>query len=216
MSRPVRHGERGFTLVETVIAMAILFGALVMMLSKVTADVNDTNRAKLLSAAVGLARGKMLDIEEELAHTGFQDTSEEMEGDFSDDGFPRYKWKAMVEKVKLPALQQLQEGGKDASGEEGGGVGSGLTGLMGQGGGNATAAAGAATLSSQFDMVSNVLEMAIRKVTLTVTWKVGNVEEKMVVVCYFTDPKAVDAAMSGINALTNNGQNQPQPPGGPR
>ena len=89
MTRPMRREdrERGFTLVETVIAMAILFGALVMMLSKVTADVNDTNRAKLLSAAVGLARGKMLDIEEELAQQGFQDTAETMEGDFSDEAF---------------------------------------------------------------------------------------------------------------------------------
>jgi general secretion pathway protein I len=197
----LRH-QRGFTLVEVMIALAILFGALVMMLSRVTADVQSTNRAKLLSAATELARGKMFDIEEELLFKGFQDTAEDMEGDFSDDGFPRYTWKAKVEKVELPALQQLQAGQVQGSakkeGEGEGGVGSGLTGLMGAGGGNATKAAGASALAGSFDMISKILEQAIRKVTLTVTWRAGKHEETLVVVCYFTDPKAVDQGLGGL------------------
>jgi type II secretory pathway pseudopilin PulG len=194
-----RVGEGGFTLVETVIAMAILFGALVMALDKIAANVHATNKAKLLSAAIGLARGKMLDLEEELLQKGFQETAESFEGDFSDEGFPAYAWKAKVEKVEMPALGQLQTAqGKSGEGES---PGSGLIGLAGAGGGNATQAAGAATISSQFEMIANVLKLGIRKVTLDVQWKVGRKEDKFTVVAYFTDPKAVDQAMAGINAF---------------
>jgi general secretion pathway protein I len=205
MSRSaMSRSQRGFTLVEVMIALAILFAALVMMLSRVTADTTATNRAKLLTAATGLARGKMLDLEEELAFKGFQDTEATMEGDFSDEGFPRYTWKAAIEKIELPPLQQLQQGqaaansSTNADGTETGAPGSGLTSLMGAGGGSATQAAGASALAGSFDMVSKILEGAIRKVTLTVSWKAGKIEETLVVVCYFTDPKAVDQKTSGL------------------
>ena len=81
MSQRRTTAQRGFTLVEVMIALAILFGALVMMLSRVTADVQATNRAKLLTAATGLARAKMMDLEEDLLFKGFQDTEETAEGD---------------------------------------------------------------------------------------------------------------------------------------
>ena len=61
-----------------------------------------------------------------------------------------------------------------------------------------TYAAGASAFSGQFELVSKVLEAAIRKVTLTVSWKIGSKTHELVVVCYFTDPKAVDTATSGI------------------
>jgi prepilin-type N-terminal cleavage/methylation domain-containing protein len=196
--------QAGFTLIEVVVAMAILFGALVIGLDRVTTDVNSTNQAKLLSAAIGLARSKMFDLEEELAQKGFQEMTEDDEGDFSAEGFPAYKWKAKIEKVKIPSIGQLQtaqgkQGEKGAgSGEE---VGSGLTGLMGAGGGNATAAAGASTIASQFELISGVLENSIRRVSLTVSWKVGRVHDEFTVTCYFTDPKAVDTALAPLNAL---------------
>lgn len=209
-----RPQERGFTLVETVIAMAILFGALVIALSRVTGDVNATNKAKLLSAGIGLARGKMYDLEEELAQKGFQEMSEEEEGDFSDEGFPAYHWKAKIEKVELPSLAQMQTAqGKAGEGEP---VGSGLTGLIGAGGGNATQAAGAATISSQFELISGVLENGIRRVTLEVTWKVGRLEDKIVVVAYFTDPKAVDQALAPLSGLNPDQGRNPPPPTPPR
>jgi general secretion pathway protein I len=198
--------QRGFTLVEVMIALAILFAALVMMLSRVTADTQATNRAKLMTAATGLARGKMLDLEEDLLFKGFQDTSEDEDGDFSDEGFPRFSWKAKIEKIELPPLQQLQQGqgaaaaSKNADGTSTGAPGSGLTSLMGTGagGGSASSAQGASALSGSFDMVSKILESAIRKVTLTVSWKAGNRDETLVIVCYFTDPKAVDQGLGGL------------------
>ena len=210
-----RRLQSGFTLIEVMISMAILFGALVMMLSRVTADVRATNRAKLLTAANGLARAKMLDLEEELLFKGFQETAAEMEGDFSDEGFPRYTWKATIEKVELPAMQQLQqaqakgatttagEGSMDLGADPSGGapmVGSNLAMMLG--------GVDPAMIGMFSEAIVKVLEDGIRKVTLTVSWKAGNENETLTVAAFYTDPKAVD---QGLGAIL---QNMPESGGG--
>lgn len=189
--------QRGFTLLEVMIALGILFGALVILVGSSNANVRASIRAKHLTIATGLAQAKMLQIEEELLHEGFQDTAETMEGDFRDEGHPRFSWKAVVEKVELPGVGQLGQAG--AGGDADGGKGSALqdriAGFLGVT--DATQAAGASILMSQFDVIKGVLESSIRKVTLTVKWKIGHDEEHLVVAAYFTDPKAVDQAVAG-------------------
>jgi general secretion pathway protein I len=177
-------------------ALALILGVLITIAAR---SVRAANRAKMLTVATELARGKMLDVEESLLKDGFQETAETMEGDFSDEGFDHITWHALIEKVELPEVDDLQSAADDATG-----AGSPLGEMLGagQGGGQgAEAAAGASMLMSQFGMVKGVLELAIRKVTLTVTWKVAGNEEKLEVVCYFTDPKAVDQALGGLPSL---------------
>jgi hypothetical protein len=50
-----------------------------------------------------------------------------------------------------------------------------------------------------FPMIRPVLEAAIRRVTLTVSWQIGNDTETLQVACFFTDPKAVDRATGGLS-----------------
>ena len=196
-----RGGEGGFTLLEVMIALGILLAGMVVLLDSSGRNVRASNRARALGLATNLARAKMLDIEEELLHTGFQDTAETMEGDFSDEGFPRFTWSALVEKVQLPGAGALQTAVGEAGtqgdpGQSGAGQAAGVAGILGTA--DPTAAAGFSMIMSQFELIRGVLEQAIRRVTLTVTWKVGNREEKLTVVCYFTDPKAVDTALGGL------------------
>jgi hypothetical protein len=73
--------------------------------------------------------------------------------------------------------------------------------LGGLGTGDASGAMGLSVIQSQFEMVKQVLEKSIRKVTLTVVWHVGKREDKLSVICYFTNPTAVDEAVQGISAL---------------
>jgi general secretion pathway protein I len=197
--------QRGFTLLEVMIALAILGAALVVLLRLGIADVQATARAKMLSIATGLARSKMYDIEEDLLQTGFQDTDAcplttmPCDGDFADDGQPKFTWKAVIEKVELPPVQKLTEGmdstsatttpdpaAKDPAADLG------LTGAAGT---------GAAMVQMYFPLVQPVLEQAIRKVTLTISWKVGKYEEKFDVICFFTDTKAIDQAAALTGAL---------------
>jgi general secretion pathway protein I len=180
------------------ISLAILFGALVICIRMSAANVRAAHKARQLTVATFLAKGKMLDIEETLRHDGFQDTSETIEGDFSDEGHPHFTWKAEIEKVELPALDTLaQAEGKEGEGGEEAPPSSGLESLLGSqagGLGGENASMGAAMIVSQFEMVKGVLENAIRKVTLPVEWPVGKERVSFQVVCYFTEPKAIDDA----------------------
>jgi general secretion pathway protein I len=190
-----RSSEAGFTLLEVIIALGILFAALVVLIRSTAADVQATSRAKALTVATGLARTKMLDLEEELLHKGFQEMAETLEGDFSDEGFAKFSWSATVEKVSLPSLGDLQNAQGKAGSE---GAESPVAGFLPGGSGGDTGGA-MAMIQPFFGMVSGVLENAIRKVTLSLSWKVGARAESMILVCYFTDPKAVDQATGGLN-----------------
>jgi general secretion pathway protein I len=203
-----RRGERGFTLVEVMIALAILGGALVVLLRGTAADIFSAQRAQMKSAAAELARAKMYDIEEDLLTRGFQETDQEEEGNFEDDGWPTIKWKSSIVKIELPDMQTLQgvqkqgQEGDQAGGAAGAGGGM-LGGLLGQGGmmggaggtdaaGSGQSSLGGALMGSYYQMISDVLKDAIRKATLTVSYPVGADTESFTVTCYFTDPSAVN------------------------
>ncbi|MFH0902634.1 MAG: prepilin-type N-terminal cleavage/methylation domain-containing protein [Pseudomonadota bacterium] len=195
-----RMATSGFTLLEVMLALAILLGGLVMLVTTTHDNIRATNRAKYLTVATNLARTRMLDIEEELLHNGFQETDETMEGDFSEEGYRKLDWSAVIEKVELPDPGKLQaafsdepnSGSGSSNGEDGSGAG--LASILGD---NQSSASGAALILSQFTVVKEILENAIRKVTLTIRWKMGRTEDSLTVVCYFTDPKAITQATGG-------------------
>ncbi len=203
-----RLGRRqgGFTLLEVMISLAILAIALVLLLEISTRHVRSAHEVKMMTIATELARGKMLDIEEDLLHEGFQEMAETLEGDFDEEGYPKLTWDALIEKVELPEAGEMaaeaQQPGAQGEGE------SPLMGFLPGGGGkpgDAMAAAGTGQVLALFPLFKPVLEQAIRKVTLTVKWKIGAQDEKMVVVCYFTDPKAVDSAFGALSGLSGGG-----------
>jgi general secretion pathway protein I len=190
---------RGFTLLEVMIALAILAGALTVLLSMSTADVRASHKAKLLTIATGLARSKMYDLEEELYKNGFADIAENANGDFSEEGQRSFAWEATIEKVELPQAGDVAAAGQkkktglpavpdpnDPSNQQQ---------LLGLAGGSATGALGASMVQLYFPLIAPVLENAIRKVTLTVRWHIGGDEESLKVICFFTDTKAIDAAL---------------------
>ena len=191
-------GQRGFTLMEVMIALAILAGGLALSLGATVNNIEQAQRAQALGVATNLARGKMYDLEEELIHDGFDEMDQTEDGDFSDEGWPDVTWEAKIEKIELPGLTTVQSA-EGAAEESGAGAAPGLSG----GGGAGTdpvSMFGAGVLASQFETISSVLEMSIRRVTLTVRWKVGRREEDMVVVAYFTNEQGITQALSGLPA----------------
>src|SRR5439155_13769204 len=58
--------QRGFTLLEMMIAVAILSSALTWIVVGVSRNIKAENHAKLMTVATFLAREKMVDIEDEL------------------------------------------------------------------------------------------------------------------------------------------------------
>ena len=66
----------GFTLLEIMVAVAILSATLVVLLQIVTNNIRATNHAKLTTAATFLARNKMSDIEDQILYEGFSTDTE--------------------------------------------------------------------------------------------------------------------------------------------
>jgi general secretion pathway protein I len=198
--RPRGTAQRGFTLIEVMLALSILAITLIGLISRTSANIRLTQEAGMLDVATELARSKMFDIEAELLHDGFPEMNEDDSGDFSDQGWPAIEWETTIEKIELPnltAMQSLQEGEGEGeaeaeAGEAGGGM---LGGLMGEAGGM-----GAGFIASQFELITQVLEVSIRKVTLTVRWTVGQERKEMVVATYFTDPVAMGKVIPGLGS----------------
>ena len=91
----MRTPRQGFTLLEVIIALAILGLSLMAIFQISTQAIYAHVYAKKLTVATLLARSKMVDLEQELFDKGFQLDDDEQAGDFSDDGWSSYKWRVV-------------------------------------------------------------------------------------------------------------------------
>ncbi|RKH05743.1 prepilin-type N-terminal cleavage/methylation domain-containing protein [Corallococcus sp. CA053C] len=200
----MRHpGNRrsGFTLLETMVAMAILSVALMAIFDLNAGAVSNHVYTKRLTVASLLARSKMTDLEQKLYDDGFDVDDDEQSGDFSDDGWPQFKWRARIIAPKtdgvtpdqlIGAIFNLPMGGGGDSGDPLGG----LAGLFGGGGGDKGTPPGGSTTSSpmgasamsmaqpMFTQMVDQLTKAVREVHLTVYWKEGTQVESVDVVTH--------------------------------
>ncbi|MBL9038279.1 MAG: prepilin-type N-terminal cleavage/methylation domain-containing protein [Archangium sp.] len=190
------RAPRAFTLLEVVVALAILAVSLVAILDINSQAVVSHVYAKKLTVATLLARSKMTDIEQELYDKPLNADDDEDSGDFSDEGFPSFKWRSKIIVPKtnglspdqlIGALLNIPMGGE---GEEGGGMLSGLLGSLGGGGANPSAQgpggglAGAlgpmaGLMQGQFTQMVDKLQKSVREVHLTVSWKEGKLTESI-------------------------------------
>ncbi|NBD08592.1 MULTISPECIES: prepilin-type N-terminal cleavage/methylation domain-containing protein [Corallococcus] len=201
----MRHPKQrplGFTLLETMVALAILSVALMAIFDLNSGAVANHVYTKRLTVASLLARSKMTDLEQKLYDDGFDADDDEQSGDFSDDGWPQFKWRARIIAPKtdgvtpdqlIGAIFNLPMGGGDSSDPMGG-----LAGLFGGGGssGKGSTPPGGTTTSSpmgasamsmaqpMFTQMVDQLTKSVREVHLTVYWKEGTQVESLDVVTH--------------------------------
>ncbi|MFP2900668.1 prepilin-type N-terminal cleavage/methylation domain-containing protein [Corallococcus sp. 4LFB] len=201
MRTPTRR-RAGFTLLETMVAMAILSVALMAIFDLNSGAVANHVYTKRLTVASLLARSKMTDLEQKLYDDGFEQDDDEQSGDFSDEGWPQFKWRARVIAPKtdgvtpdqlIGAIFNLPMGGGDSGDPLGG-----LAGLFGGGGGDSkggTPPGGTTTASPlgasamsmaqpMFTQMVDQLTKSVREVHLTVYWKEGTQVESVDVVTH--------------------------------
>jgi general secretion pathway protein I len=185
----------GFTLLEVMIAVAILSMTLITLLSIVTNNIRATHHAKLTTIGTFLARGKMIDVEDQILETGFSNSDESAEGTFKEQGHPEFRWDSMIERVELPpdaALKQrdeAQDKAKDSTSPM-----SLLSGFLG------------GMMSSFIEPIRLGLQEAVRRVTVHVTWdETGRANQTIEVVQYLADPSKLDAALTGGGAAAGAG-----------
>jgi general secretion pathway protein I len=221
--------QRGFTLMEVMVALALLGLGLVVLIKSAANNINAAEQSHMMGIATDLARGKMYDIEEKLLKEGFTDTDQSQTDlkPFDEEGWPNIFYSYKVEVVEMPDFDQLQamaQGKGSAAGSAYGSAGSGLgssfgsafgsdqlggfqnsalggmLGMFGGAKGGVTGAQGANLIQSQYSMFQQILKVSVRKVTLTVSWKVLGNDNSMKVVAFFTDAAAMDKVINGLGS----------------
>ena len=199
----------GFTLLEVMVALAILAGALVLIGTGVAQNVRQANHARQVRTAALLIRQRMAQVEGDLYQSGFSDFAEEENGTFVDNGFPQFRWVTKAEKVELPA--NLAQSATDASRKL-----SEATSALGQSSGANTKALAQATDSSMMstllssfggvvEQVRLAMEDSVRRVTTTVYWTEAPREEKLEVTAYFVDTTKMTLGTGGGVAIPGSG-----------
>jgi general secretion pathway protein I len=230
--------QRGFTLLEVMVALALLGLGLVVLIKSAANNIRASEDAHMMGIATDLARGKMYDIEEQLLKDGFTDTDQSQTDlkPFDTEGWPNIFYSYKVEQVEMPDFDQLtamaqgragsgayaHSGSNAGSGYYGSAFGSaygsalgsealggfqnsalgGMLSMMG-GGAMSSGVAGSqagALIQSQYSMFQQILKVSVRKVTVTVTWKVMGTDNSMRVVCFFTDAAAMDKVINGLGS----------------
>lgn len=174
----MRRSDAGFSLLEVLIAIAILATALLVIMHAQDDGVLVSQYENQQITAATLARWKMVDLQLRLEKDGFPDEDKEDCGKFSeeieDSGFDDYSYCYQIKKVELPLPMDMLGGGdKDSSGG-------------GSGGQNPQGGA-ASALGIDPKTASEQLSKAVRVLKLTIKWKLGNTEQQLPVVTHLVN-----------------------------
>ena len=202
----IRPGARsGFTLLEVMVALAVLAGALMALADLSGSALRNFGYARDLSVATLLARGKMAEIEEKYEDTGFTDFDEAENGTFADQGQPGIRWSlelkrpdgSMSPEQLLGAF--LGTGSDDVGTQELLGKLLGGTASAGAKGGPSSSAPGGllgGVLQKQLAAFSEELKKGVRLAVMKISWKDGKTEHAFDVSTYLVvlNPKAPGGA----------------------
>jgi general secretion pathway protein I len=178
-----RRASRAFTLLEVMVAIAILAFALLSVSDIVSGSLRSQVLARDLEVATLLARGKMAELTEKYEREGFSLGGDEDDGSFDDEGHPELKWRAKVVEPEGTldgkalagillgggSVQELFAPKADADGRQQV---------------NPLAAAIAAAVEVQLNAFAQSVKKGVRELRLTVSWKEGARDESFTVVTH--------------------------------
>ena len=183
----MRAARAGFTLLEVMIAMAILAVSLIVVMRVMDQAALVTRYQDQQITAATLARFKMVDLEIQIEKDGFpsEDGKEEC-GNFVEDdlrdildapnGLEGFEWCWTLKKVDLPIPMDMLGGGDGEGKSNGQGMQNAPPGLQGGLPGGLTPDAAAEQLSK-----------AVRVLTLVVKWKTGDIPQELSVTTHLVN-----------------------------
>lgn len=233
--------RRGFSLLEVMVAIAILGLTLTVILSAQGGLAASNRSAANMGLAVSLGRCKMTEIEEKLIRLGYQEI-DQLDTDVpccDDEKHPKMACDTRIEKIELPNMNS--GGGGDGGGgglgaasplaalsnpgggpglnlatPDGGvaGLGSMMQGNLGLGGSGGAGAAGMLTmvLGIVYPSIKPMYEASIRRVTVKVRWKEGPNERELELVQFVTNPQR--GGLAGSALMADGGAMDFAPPAG--
>lgn len=174
-------GAGGFTLLEVLIAVAILAVSLSSLMGSQINSMAATRYARDISSIALLAEYQLIEIEFQHRKEGFVNSDVELEGDFGDHGYDDVEWACTIHFIELPEYNEMlaaKEGVDEASGERDDNV-------------IDTGDQAFAGLGAVWGLVKSAIENSIRKVDCTVTWQQGTIEQEFKLQTFWTNPAAL-------------------------
>jgi general secretion pathway protein I len=201
----VRNTSHGFTLLEIMVAIAILGLTLVVLLEVVTNNNRATHHARMTTAATFLARQKMVEVEDDILYQGFTNSDQIDNGNFKEANLPQYRWETLIERVELPTdLAQKTQDASNTKAQESKDPMSMMSGMMG------------GIMSSFVDPIRIGLQESVRRVTVRVLWdEPARPNQLIEVVQYLTDPAKLQLINTAGGVPPAGGTGQPTTPGAP-
>jgi prepilin-type N-terminal cleavage/methylation domain-containing protein len=146
----MNKNERGFTLIETLLAMAILAFGLIIVATTWSGNVMRLKKIRLNNEVAFLLQQKMTEMELKYQNVGLDQIKEEEEGDFG-EGFKDYAWEFKSQEFVMPDLSLLIPPNKETNTE---------------------------MQSMILKQIGEVLGKAIKEITVTVIVKKGGTRKK--------------------------------------
>ncbi len=195
---PSRDEQGGFSLLEVMVSIAILGMSLVVLARIVTGNVRATHHARMTTAATFLARSKIASLEQAILDNGFGEMDGEDKGDFTEEGFPHFRWYAAIERIELPTdgAQQVQQATTQQQEQDMTGMSpmQMLSGFMG------------GFMTTLMEPIRVGIEESVRRLTVKVSWdEMGRPDQSFEVVSFLTDPSKLDMALQGPGTSSTSG-----------
>ena len=178
--------KKGFTLLEVMMAMAILILALAALFGHEGVAIQMSDYSNKMSQAVMLGQGKMLDVQHKMVSDSIDIFDNCEEGDFRDVQMPRFSWKACTYKLEIEdgATEAITNQVMSMLGAQGGGLNPGMmqgaAAAAGQGGQLGQAAGSLLGAIQMVPFFLQQLEDKVRKIRLEISWT-DAVDERVIV-----------------------------------
>lgn len=179
--RRSKSGDQGFTLLEVMVAMAILATSMTSLLFSQTASIRATRYAQQVTAIAFLVEYQLIETEYVMRKEGGWILQDKIyEGNFALQGWPEVRHKCVVDFIEIPDYSKLR-----AAKDESDRTNRGESGLYYK---DATDKAFGA-LAMVWPMIKQAIERSIRKVYCTVYWKDGSIPNEYTISTFWADPE---------------------------
>lgn len=108
---------RGFTLLEVLVALFILTGAIIVIANAWSGNFMRMRKTSMYNNVATLLERKMVEVEAKYRDKPINEIPESEEGDFEND-FPQYRWEMKSRDLELPDLTALIVGQGEGADEQ--------------------------------------------------------------------------------------------------
>ncbi len=198
---------RGFTLLEVLLAMAILASALTILMGTMANSNQQAVYANRTTRVSQLAKSKMIDLQYELMREGTTENVESKSGDFSDEGFSDVEWEAEIQPIEIPDQVKEQLLGKVNAQLFGGEQSKGAL------KGNAAFSAKLPKLIGCIPQMINRIGTKVRRIVLVVRFDFQGEEQRLSLTQYVVDRSSREFNLFGAGGEQGQSQSTGSAPG---